>query len=125
MLPSPRIRHQFHLNCRYKIFAINLPSQPFLGRHLGFYIFSQWPSWGPHTFFTAGLFWIRFHFFSNCILQSWHIAINGCCYLFSLFFMQANICSALHVCHAYFLKKKLYVLYISMIKSEHEAAKCM
>jgi len=20
------------------------------------YLFSQWPSWGPHTFFTAGMF---------------------------------------------------------------------
>jgi len=27
------------------------------------HFFSQWLSWEPHTFFTAGLFWIRFHFF--------------------------------------------------------------
>jgi len=37
--------------------AISLPSQPFLGRHLGFHIFfSQRPSSGLHTFFTTGLF---------------------------------------------------------------------
>jgi len=34
-----------------------IPSQPFLGRHLGIsHLFSQWPSWGCTLFFTAGLF---------------------------------------------------------------------
>jgi len=31
----------------------------FLAATLDFTSFSQWPSWGPHTFFKAGLFWIR------------------------------------------------------------------
>ena len=38
-----RIQHQIHLNVFIKIFTINLPSQPFLGRHLGFHFFSPWP----------------------------------------------------------------------------------
>jgi len=65
-----------------KIFTIDLPSQPFLGHHLGFHIFLQWPSWG-HTFFysLAVFFWLDFTSFCNCILQCWHISINGCCYL--------------------------------------------
>ena len=47
-----------------KIFTINLPSQPFLGRHLGFHIFFHHSlSQGRTLFFTAWLFWIRFHFF--------------------------------------------------------------
>ena len=34
-----------------KSFAINLPSQPFLGRHLWFHIFfSPWLFWRPHPF---------------------------------------------------------------------------
>jgi len=41
------------------IFAINLPSQPFLGCHLGFHILF---SWGPHTFLQLGCFWIRFNY---------------------------------------------------------------
>jgi len=42
----------------FKIFAINLPSQPFLGCHLVVHIFCHdgLPG-GPHTFFTAGPFW--------------------------------------------------------------------
>jgi len=70
VLPSPlftRIWHQIHLNCRYKNFAISLPSQPFLGRHLGFHIFFHYGLFGPHSFFIAGLFWITF---CNCILCS-------------------------------------------------------
>ena len=47
-----------------KIFTINLPSQPFLGRHLGFHIFFHHSLFeGCTVFFTAWLFWIRFHFF--------------------------------------------------------------
>ena len=47
-----------------KIFTINLPSQPFLGRHLGFHIFFHHSLFEGRTlFFTAWLFWIRFHFF--------------------------------------------------------------
>jgi len=57
VLPSPRftrIRHKIQLTCCYYNFAIKLPSQPFLDHHLD--LFSQWPSWRPHTFFTTWLF---------------------------------------------------------------------
>jgi len=40
----------------FKIFAISLPSQPFIAATLDFTSFSQWPSWGLQTFFTAGFF---------------------------------------------------------------------
>jgi len=44
-----RIWHQIVI---IKNFAINLPSQPFLGRHFGFHIFlSLWPFWGCTLFF--------------------------------------------------------------------------
>ena len=47
-----------------KIFTINLPSQPFFGRHLGFHIFFHHSLFKGRTpFFTAWLFLIRFHFF--------------------------------------------------------------
>ena len=47
-----------------KIFTINLPSQPFLGCHLGFHIFFHHSLFKGRTpFFTAWLFLIRFHFF--------------------------------------------------------------
>jgi len=37
-----------------KFFTFSLP---FLGHHFGFHIFfSQQHFWGPHTFFTAGMF---------------------------------------------------------------------
>jgi len=39
------------------LFAISLQSRSSLGRHLGFHIFFFYN--GLHTFFTAGLFWIR------------------------------------------------------------------
>jgi len=63
---------------------------------------------GAAYFFTAWLFLDSF-----CMLQSWHIAINGCCYLSSFFFMQADICSALHVNHAYFLKNLYIFVYVN------------
>ena len=44
-------------------FTINLPSQPFLGRHLGFHIFFHHSLSEGCTLFTAWLFWFIFHFF--------------------------------------------------------------
>jgi len=58
---------------------ITLPSQPFLGRHTPFFTMAFL---GPHTFFTAGLFWIRFR---NCILCSYHIAVIKYLLLFVVF----------------------------------------
>jgi len=43
-----------------KIFAISLPSQPFLCRLLGFHIFFHYGLFGAAPFFTARLFWIRY-----------------------------------------------------------------
>ena len=55
---------KFTLIVVIKFFTINLPSQPFLGHHLGFHIFFHHSlSEGRTLFFTAWLFWIRFHFF--------------------------------------------------------------
>jgi len=44
--------------------------QAFLAATLDLPSFSQWPSWGPHTFLTAGLFWIRsvYHYLQQCYL---------------------------------------------------------
>ena len=55
-----------------KVFAISLRLRPFIGCHLGF---SQQPSWRPHSFLTAVLFCIRFHFFCKFILRNRYIAV--------------------------------------------------
>jgi len=47
-----------------KNFAINLPSQPIIGHHLGFHIFFTMAFF---TIFTVGLFWIRFHLIAYCV----------------------------------------------------------
>ena len=66
------------------------------------------------------------------MLQSWHIAINVCCYLsyFSLF-VQVDI-AVLYMCIMYTFFKKLYIfstnLHVSdckFIKSKNESAKYM
>ena len=49
-----RRQHKFTWIVVVKIFAFSLPSQPFLGRHFRFPIFSQQHSWGPHTFLQLG-----------------------------------------------------------------------
>jgi len=63
-----------------KIFAIELLSQPFLGRHLWFHIFFHPGILGPHPFFTACCFCIDITSFCNCIFiihQSWPMASFG------------------------------------------------
>ena len=51
-----------------KIFAINLPSQPFLGRHLGFHIFFHFGLFGGCTLFLQlGCFGL--HITSFCIVS--------------------------------------------------------
>jgi len=75
-----------------KIFAINIPPQPFLGRHLGFHIFFPIAFLGIAHFFNSwAVFGLDFSSFCNCILQNWHIAINDCCYL-SPFFLYVGRC---------------------------------
>jgi len=85
-----------------KIFAISLPSQPFLAATLDSHLFSQWPFLGAtHYFLQLGYFWIRFYFFLQLysMLQSWHIAINSCCYLSS--FLCRQIYPVLYMCIMY------------------------
>ena len=70
-----------------KIFTINLPSQPFLGRHLGFHIFFHHSlSQGRSLFLQLGCFWLDFTSFCICIPQSRPMAGFGAflTYLFSL-----------------------------------------
>ena len=55
---------KFTLIVIIKIFTINLPSQPFLGRHLGFHIFFHHSLFEGHTLFLQlgcfGLDWLSF-----------------------------------------------------------------
>jgi len=53
-------------------FTISLPSQPFLSRHLGFYIFSsQWPPSGLHTFLQLGCFGLDSYITEKLKLYIW------------------------------------------------------
>jgi len=47
-----RRQHKFTWIVVIKVFAISLPSQPFLGRHLGFHIFIHNDLLGSHTLFS-------------------------------------------------------------------------
>ena len=71
--------------------------------------------WGSILFYSWAVFGLDFTSFCNCMLNSWHLAINFCCYLSYFLIVQADICSALHVYHVYFKKNIVYVLYMSMI----------
>ena len=64
-----------------KLFAINLPSQPFLGRHLGFYIFFHPGLFGGHTLFLQlGCFGLDY-FFLLTKLDRAHFTYDWCfCY---------------------------------------------
>ena len=112
-----------------KIYAISLPSQPFLAVTLDFTSFFTITFLGAAPFFYSwGGFWIRFTSFCN------YIHILQCC-IFPLlvvvtclfvFFTVADICSTLHVYHAYFfLNLHIYCTCQWLIKSKHEAAKYM
>jgi len=94
-----------------KTFAINLP---FLSCHLVFHIFFHNGLLGSCTLFLQlGCFGLDFTSFCNCILQRWHISVNGCCYLFffCLYVGRYIVSSALHVHHAYF-KTKNYIYFV-------------
>ena len=70
-----------------KSFTINLPSQPFLGRHLGFHIFFHHSLFEGRTLFLQlGCFGLDFTSFCICIPQSRPMASFGTflTYLFSL-----------------------------------------
>ena len=101
VLPSPHftmIWHQIHL---IKIYAINLPSQPFLGCHLGFHIFFHNGLLGGRIlYFIAGLFLDQISFLFYCMLQSWPTIINVCWYLPSFLYRWCVPC-ILHFVHEY------------------------
>jgi len=55
-----RRQHNFTWIVVIKFFAINLPSQPFLGCHLGFHIFFTMAFLrASHFFLQLGYFWIK------------------------------------------------------------------
>ena len=113
-----RIQYQVHV---IKIFAIKLlyvSSQPFLGCHLDFYIFFLAFLRAAH-FFTAGCFWIRFHYY---MLQSWYIVINGCCYLSFTVFFYADRCMQCSTCVSciLFILIFVHVNDCRLIKSKRE-----
>ena len=68
-------------------FTINLPSQPFLGCHLGFHIFFHRSLFeGSTLFLQLGCFGLDFTSFCICIPQSWPMAGFGA-FLTYLFFL--------------------------------------
>jgi len=61
---SPAFGTKFTLIVVIKFLPLAIaPLQPFLGCHFGFYIFFTTEFLRAAHFFTAGLFWIRFHYF--------------------------------------------------------------
>jgi len=109
-----------------KIFAISIPSQPFLSHHLRFHIFfHNGLLWGCTLFYSWAVFGLDFTSVCNCMLQSWHIAINGCCYLSYFLFVQEDICNTLHLYCVYFFTICIYFVRVNdyrLIESKHEAA---
>ena len=74
-----------------KIFTINLPSQPFLGRHLGFQIFVHHSLFEGRTLFLQlGCFGLDFTSFCICIPQSQPMACFGA-FLTYRFFYEADV----------------------------------
>ena len=70
-----------------KIFTINLPSQPFLGRHLGFHIFFHHSlSEGRTLFLQLGCFGLDFISFCIYIPQSRPMASFGTFLTYIFFF---------------------------------------
>ena len=74
-------------------------------------LFSQWPSWGLHSFFLQlAVFGLDFNHFCNCILQCWHIYINRCCYLSSCFFYSGRYMQCFTCVSVILLFKFVYIL---------------
>jgi len=74
LVPNPceMCRRQIHPNCFYKNVFISLPSQPFLGHHLGIYIFFTMVFFKGCTLFLQldcfGLEFTSFAIYSSAIL---------------------------------------------------------
>ena len=70
---------------------------------------------GPHTFFcSCAAFGLDFTSFVIICCKAGILPLMLAVTFLIFLFMQADTCSALHGCHAYFLKNA-YILYISMI----------
>ena len=117
--------HKIHLNCRYLIFTINLPSQPFLGRHLGFYIFFHHSLFEGRTLFLQlGCFGLDFTSFCICIPKSRPMASFGAFLTYLFFFTtgrrkdEADVkyfkyfCSKCtnYICNTYIYYRTLYMV---------------
>ena len=95
-----------------KIFTINLPSQPFLGRHLGFHIFFHHSlSEGRTRFLQLGCFGLDFISFCICIPQSRPMASFGTflTYVFFLYYRKTKRWSR---CTLNILSVNVQIIYI-------------
>ena len=105
VLPSLEFGTKFTWIFIIKIFAINLHHSHFLAATLNFTSFFTMAFMRPHSFFYSCIVF-GLHFASFCMLQSWQIAINGCCYLSSFFPFCRQILAVFHMCimHTFYLK---------------------
>jgi len=83
LMPNPskmwRRQHKFTWIVVIKIFAINLPSQPFLGRHLGFHFFFTMAFLGAAHFFLLDCFWTRYDKHSPSYICNYSRKITPIC----------------------------------------------
>jgi len=84
------------------------------------HLFSQWNSWGCTLFFYSwAVFGLDFTSLCNCILQCCIFLLMVIVTCLLVFFTVADICSTLHVYHAYFYLNCIYIiLYMSMIEGQ-------
>jgi len=75
LVPNPsetwRRQHKFTWIVVIKNFAISLPSQPFLGHHLGFHIFFHYGLFGAAPFLQLGCFGLDSLYRTTCEIRLW------------------------------------------------------
>jgi len=71
-----------------KIFAISLPSQPVLGHHLGFHIFSTMAFLGAEHFLYS---WAVFGLDNQLLLHSWPHLFGLFLHGIALLFLKENL----------------------------------
>ena len=79
------------------------------------YFFNSWTAFG-----------LDFTSFCNCILQCWHISINGCCYLSFCFLYSGRYVQYFTCVSRILLFNFIYFVHVNdcrLIKSKLEAAK--
>jgi len=95
-----RRQHKFAWIIIIKIFAINLPSQPFLGRHLGLHIFfHDGLLGGAHLFYSWAVFHLKMHDQSKQKLYNYNFSKKLKSYTLQNLQVQQN--RSLHSLHAY------------------------